>query len=72
MDLIFTVKGYHFDNLLKEHSTIEEVVENLDHRINALRLELVIILMMNVFERNKYFCRSLKRINRERKSVSCR
>lgn len=40
MDLIFTVKGYYFDNLLKEHSTIEEVVENLDHRINALRLEI--------------------------------
>lgn len=40
MDLIFTVKGYYFDNLLKEHSTIEKVVENLDHRINALRLEI--------------------------------
>lgn len=40
MDLVFTVKGYYFDNLLKEHSTIEEVVENLDHRINALRLEI--------------------------------
>lgn len=39
MDLIFTVKGYYFEELSKRNS-LKKIVNNLDHHINGLRLEI--------------------------------
>lgn len=39
MDLIFTVKGYYFEELSKRNS-LKKMVNNLDHHINGLRLEI--------------------------------
>lgn len=39
MDLIFTVKGYYFEGLSKRNS-LKKMVDNLDHHINGLRLEI--------------------------------
>lgn len=46
MDLIFTVKGYYFEELSKRNS-LEKMVNNLDHHINGPRLEIGSYTLVN-------------------------